>query len=384
MDAALRTLGGGTALALALTLVAGTSNALASGGPAGQSRGKKEAKEQVVLRPFRGGLEAARASAKERNVPLLLHVILEGEPQNDDYRDKILPHQELIDLSQRAVVIVSNNGQHDLHTIKETVEGEQVERQACTVYPWFENCHQHRECWDQIYAEWHDDDGDMRCPQTILLLPGGELSYRCNDGDPPPVGSVVIALKKAQKIAGPGLTEGELLHVKRALDRGRQMAAAQKWAEAWRSFQDVLAVATLGLQAEEAEAGSGAALAALNGEIEAARALLVPGKAAAGYARLVELAASTAGLPFEKELSAAIRKAEKQKDIEDEIERWKLEREAERLYAQACELLEQEQERKSEGLFRRLLRRKYAGTEAAKLTAERFPEWAAEEKAKGK
>jgi 23S rRNA maturation-related 3'-5' exoribonuclease YhaM len=79
-----------------------------------------------------------------------------------------------------------------------------------------------------------------------------------------------------------------------------------------------------------------------------------------------------------------VRKAERKREIKEEIETWKLEQSAERMWSQALALLADEQKRKAERLFRRLLRKKYAATPAGLRAAERFPEWAAEERASGK
>ena len=377
MASPLRILGGCLAIWCALC-------ALPMAAPLAPFEGAQRQKgKQPTLVPFRGDLDAARRSARERNVPMVFHVILEGEDQNDDYRRQVLPNKDLIALSQRALVIVSNNGQHDLRMVKEKVEGVTVERQVCSVYPMFENCHQHRATWDALYHEMKGEDGNLYCPQIRISMPDGSEVYRYAS-DPPPIGTVLAQLARAQKEAGPGLTAGELLHIKRALADGARCLDGELWPGAWRAHSAVLEVLSKGAFADEAREGAERALAGLDAEIEETRKLLVPGTAAAGYARLLELSADCVETPRARRLAELIRKAERDRTIKEEIDTWKLAQSAEKLWNDAVALLEDGQERKAERIFRRLLRKKYAATPASRRTAERFPEWAAEERASGK
>ncbi|MDP6764358.1 MAG: hypothetical protein QF860_15970 [Planctomycetota bacterium] len=377
MASPLRRLGG--VLAAWCALGGALAIALAPAGPGAAGRNG----EKPVLAPFRGDLDAARRSASERNVPLIYHVILEGEEQNDEYRDRILPHKELVALSERAVVIVSNNGQHKLKRVTEKVEGGTIERQVCSVYPMFENCHQHRAVWDALYHELKEDDGNLHCPQIRIFRPDGEELYSLAS-DPPAASTVLAQLKRAQREAGPGLTEGEHLRTKRALADGARCLSGKLWPQAWRAHAGVLEILEQGAFADEARAGAEAALAGLDAELAELGAQLVPGKAAAAYARLVVLTAECADTPRERAVADLVRKAERKREIKEEIETWKLEQSAERMWSQALALLADEQKRKAERLFRRLLRKKYAATPAGLRAAERFPEWAAEERASGK
>jgi hypothetical protein len=328
------------------------------------------------LEAWVGNLAGARREAAERNVVLLVHVILEDEPENDAYRDNLLPHQRILQLSRNAVVIVANNGQHRPETVRETIDGRTVERQRCSVYPMFANCAQHNEPWMDIYRLLQEETGELRCPQTLIELPGGEQAWRFNIADPPPATELIRALEKAQKDAGPGLSAEQLRDVKLAVSHGRAMQNARGWADAWKHWQAVLALADRGMFADEARAGQAACLEALAAETEAAQALLVPGSAAQGYAKLVELLEACAGLPNERELRRIVREAERRADVREEIQRYKIEQEAEEIWREALAQLDEGDERRAQRTIARLLRTaKYAETPAAKRAAERFPEW---------
>lgn len=328
------------------------------------------------LEAWKGDLAGARREAAERNVVLLVHIILEGEPQNDDYRNDLLPNARILQLSQNAVVIVANNGQHPPQTVREVVDGRPVERQRCSVYPMFDSCVQHTAIWMDVYREWQEETGELLCPQTVIELPGGEQAWRFNVADPPPAAELVRNLDQAQKAAGPGLSAEQLRSVKLAVSNGRAMQSARGWAQAWKHWQEVLALTARGVYADEARAGQEACLAALGAETEQAQALLVPGSAARGYAMLLELAEACAGLPNERDLRRILRDAERIPEVREEIARYKVEQEAEGIWREGLAQLEAGDERRAQRTIARLLRTpKYADTPAAKRAAERFPDW---------
>lgn len=345
---------------------------------------QKRAKAEPRLEPFLGSLTDAKRAAAERNVPLLIHGVLEGEPQNDEYRDHVLHDAGLIALCERAVVIVANNGEHELETVKETVDERTVERKVCSAYPWFERCDQHRLCWDPIYEEFHDADGDLRCPQTIVLDPAGAIAWHRDDGNAATAGDVTAELKAAQKAAGKGLTVSELAELKNELGQGRLATKDGDPARAWRAFSAANELLASGPYGEESKAGMASALAEMQKRLAAEVARLVPGTAGAAYRALVGLAKAFVDTPLEKDAGAAVRDAEKRKDVSEEVDAAKLEMEAEELWNEAQELEKAGEAKKAERVIRRLLRKRYASTEVAKALRAKYPEWAAEEDAKGK
>jgi len=335
---------------------------------------KRKRSAKAKLEPFIGSLEEAKKASREQNVPLLIHIILEGEPQNDDYRDDIVPNQELIGLSQKAVVIVTNNGDHGRRKITEKVDGERKSRTVCSVYPWFDECAQHREAWPDVYAEYLEESGEMLCPQTVLLLPDGKLSWRFNVADPPPVSQVIAELKRAQKKAGPGLSRDELLRVRTLKVNATRATDGKLWGDAWRAWHEMLAIVAVGLFADEAKAALPRLEKEMQKELEEVLVKLVPGQAAAAYAELEKLAKECAGSPVEDEVRKAMKRAEKDKAIKEEIAAWKLENEAEKLWTEADELLKKGKKREAEKLLKKLLRKKYAATKVAQRVREEFPD----------
>ena len=340
-----------------------------------QGRGKgKQKQRRSQLTPFIGTLEAARKASREQNVPLLIHIILEGEPQNDEYRDRILPNQDLIDRSVKAVVVVTNDGDHSLRKIKEEVDGEKVTREVCSVYPWSDHCGQHRQAWEEAYVTFRDDDGAMRCPQTVILLPDGKQAWRFNTADPPEVSQVTSELGKAQKLAGPGLSKDELSRVKLLVADARRSTDGKLLGDAWRGWSEILEIIPVGKFAEEAQQALPGVEAAMKQVYEETLTLLVPGKAAEGYAQLEHLASEWAASPMEGEVKKAMKRAEKDQELKDEIAAWKLEQEGEALWNEAMELLKKDDRRAAERLIRKLKLKKFEGTKIAARAHEEFPD----------
>lgn len=333
------------------------------------------------LQPFVGKYAEAKVGAKERNVPILIHIVIEGEAQNDEYREKILPEKELVAASVNVIVIVANNGTHAKKAIEETVDGQKKKREVCAVYG-FDSCSQHQRFWDDIYRDFKEETGEMYCPQTIVLSPEGKVATRINTHAVPPASEIVAAVKDAQQKAGPGLSQAELTEVKRLLIEGQALVTAKAWPDALRTWQKLLAITPKSTWADEAGKGVVVAQAGLSAEFERVSALLVPGQAAQGYKELTELDKQCTGLPIGKEIKARIAKAETSKELRDEIAAYKLAAEADALMREAQGLLDAKQDKKAERLVRRLFAKRYAATPAAAQARELWPEWAKEEDAK--
>lgn len=331
-----------------------------------------------VLAPWKGKLEDARAAAKERNVPIVVHVILEAEESNDQYREKILPDVELLKASVAALVLVANNGTHERKRVDVVVDGEKTTREVCAAYPMFDACAQHQAAWDEIYKEYHEDNGDLKCPQTIVLAPDGSDAGRINTSNVPEAGEISALIVAAVAKAGPGLTEDQLALVKKSLEEGRRLAADQKWVDAWRSWTAVLAITQKSTFAEEARREEPKAVAGMKAEFERLSALLVPGTAAKAYEELSKYAAAVVGTPLEREVAARLKKADGDKTIQPEIKAWRLSVEADALLREANGHIDNGDAKKAEKVVRKLLGPRFAGTPAQETARKLWPEIAAE------
>lgn len=375
-----------TVFALGLVLFAGASAFALQKPPKEKDKKeppKKEAVKAPESKPFLGTYEQAKTLAKERNVPLLVHIVLEGEQANDDYRNKVLPDKELLAASANAVVVVANNGTHAKKAVEETeADGTKTRKEVCALYG-TPTCGAHQRCWDDLYRELHEADGSMRCPQTLVIAPGGEVALRVNTGNPPAPDELIGALQEVVAKAGPGLSEAQLAEVKKLIEEGAALADARSWPDAQRAWTRLLAIAPKGPWAEHANAALPAVQKGLAAELERLAALLVPGKAAEGYRQLVAYQKACAGLAIEKEIAVRLKKAETDKATKDEIAAWKLEVEASAILSDAQKAADSGDERKAQRTVRKLFAKRFSATAAAETARKLWPEIAAEEDAKG-
>jgi hypothetical protein len=361
---------------LALQLLAPPVVLAPCGAAAPQGRGRRQRTPDVPLTPFVGELGAARAHAAERNAPLLVHLVLEGEEQNDAYRDTLLPDPELRAASAAAVVLVANNGDHEPATVFEEVEGRRVESQVCSKYPWFATCADHRLPWQSLYEALREENGDLGCPQTVLELPGGEVHWRKNDRNPPSKKELLVALEAAVKAAGPGLDEAQLATVRRLRAEARRSTEGRLLGAAWAEWTAVLAIARGGRHHEEGLAARAAVEEAMRAAVADAAGRLVPGEAAEAYGELHEAVRTWGDAPPAEEARKLMRRAEKDDAIEAEIEAWNREREATELLEAARAAAAEQSESGLRKALRKLFSKKYEGTRAQARGLEEFPEHA--------
>jgi hypothetical protein len=326
------------------------------------------------LSPHLGDLESAKKEARERNAPLLIHIILEGEEQNDEYRSGILPEKELVKLSKACVVIIGNNGDHPQTTITEKVDGESRKRTACSVYKMFQNCAQHRANWDPIYRNYQDDNGELGCPQTILHAPDGEIAWRHNIRNPPAVNEIIKAIKSAQKKFGKSLTPEELRSVKGHHVAATNAAKAEDWPKVWERCQEILDISELGVWAEGAKSSLADALKKMQDNLKLIEESFAPGQVAAAWRKFTAFEAATRKTSLVREVALLKKRIGKNKGLKEELAQIKAEMAAEVIEAEAEALMRKDEERKAMKLFKKILGKRYAATETAKRVRGRFPD----------
>jgi len=357
-----------------------------SGKPAGPPSSKpadkpapakgKEKAPPPQLRPFKGKLSEARTHAKERNAGLLIHIILEGEADNDKYRDTLLKDPELLAASEEAVVVISNNGTHPRASIEVEIDGKKQKQDVCSVYPMFESCAQHAQHFNELFLEYRDEAGDLRCPQTILIGPDGKEALRIATGHAPEVSEVLAGFELLRANFGPGLTEEQWVSIVKLCADARQAQLAQNWPAAARAWDKVFALSPKSEYAKEAKAGRETCEKGLRERFSALQAKLVPGSAAAAYRELQSFEKDCAGLAIAAEIRSRIAKAEAQKDIKEELALVRLEIEAEALLEQAQTCSDAGNAKELEKTLKKLFAKRLANTAAARKALSLWPEHA--------
>jgi hypothetical protein len=341
---------------------------------------KKPPMEAPSLVPHIGDLDSARALAKERNAPFLIHMVLDGESDNDSYRDNLLVDAELVKLSVQAVVVVANNGTHKKKSIEiksAEKDGKPTKKEVCEAYPMYDSCAKHQRNWNELYGLYKEDSGDLRCPQAILYLPDGKQHQRWHDGTVPAADDLRGALLEAIKLAGPGLTLEQLEAVKKLASDARAAESSDDVAT-WRAWSAVLAISARGKWADEAIAGRDAAFARIQARVKELQAQLAPGTVVAASRALRLLVKELAGTPLEKEILQSLKKAEAQKELKEELAKARLEEEADLLLKEAETAADLGDQKKAEKAARKLFAKRYRETGAARVGRERWPDLARE------
>jgi hypothetical protein len=330
--------------------------------------------------PFVGTLEDARKEAVARNVPLVICAVLAEEEASQRFANTVPNDPAIAAVLQRTVLLVANPGEHPTKKLEETVDGKPRARDVCSVF-FTPTCADHQKLFDPVYLA-YNENGDLRCPQVILVAPDGKVARRIAPGDVPKATDLADAVAVLVKKIGPGLTREELATVIAALANARKCADGGEEAEAWRACASVLAIAAETKYGEEARAGQARALEALASKRDGALAALAGPTPLDGWEALTALAAKCKGLPNEKELAKLIEKAESAPATRDVIAARKKSLAADTIWQEIGELQAKNQKKKAEAKIR-LLIRKYWDTDAGKRARKTYPEIAADEDKKG-
>ena len=335
----------------------------------------KDKSGAVALQLFAGSLKDARARAAERNVPIVAIALLEDEADNVASRDELLASLELAALSLHCVLFFSNNGQHKQREIVEVVEEKKRTRSVCSAFG-TATCREHQQHWDEIYNKFNQD-GELRCPQVLVLTPEAKLEDRVSPGMKPAVSAIAELVQRTQAKLGRGLDDAALAAIKEANSRATRAEAAGKWGSAWRAFAEVLVIAPDGSRAAAAKAGQVRAEAAFAKQRSEAGAKLGVGSGLDGYLSLEELARDWTGTEQAVEILRTLKRAEKEPALKEALANKRREDEAQLLWNEAESATLAQQPKEAERKLRTLLR-KYPGTAAYARAAKAHPEWVPE------
>jgi hypothetical protein len=346
------------------------SLALASAPPA--SAQKPEPAATVTW--YEGDLDAARKEASERNVPLLVFAIKEGEEESDRFRDATMTNKVLPKLADRAVLLVVNDGEHPPRTIQDKdADGNPRERRVCSLFG-TPSCDGHRRNWDRVYLEYGavgTTDGNWTLPEGFVLKPDGTLHERHNTGNPPSVDAIVASFERAAKDAGPGLSRAQLENVKNSLADAERALRSESWAEAWKSATAVLAITPSSRWAEQAKVQVATSLDAMKKKLDRVLPLLTPEHIQEGYPALAKLAKELAGTPIAKDIEAQAKRVEKDKELKESVAHIKLELEGEEMWREYERLQEAGEDAKARAVLKKLLAPRFEETTAGKRAREK-------------
>lgn len=337
-----------------------------------RKKGKQDPGPTRVV-PFAGTIAQAQRAALERNVPILLIAMVDGEPQNDEQRNMVLGSGDLLEARDRFLLVLCNNGSHDRVATEVAIdeEGEPIVQELCK-HVLTPTCKQHQEAMDEAFNTWHDN-GNFGCPHVLVLHPDGTVIKRHVTQDPIGIKTIMKSLAKATEELGPGLGIDELRQVRLGLDKGRIALKAKEFGEAHGHYGAVLAITGAPLYADPATQGQEDAVAGMEAYRDGAVASLEAGDVRAGWTRLRKLERDWSETEYAKGLKRLASAWKKDKRTKEAIAALEHEFEADDLLDEAQRLLDEDQRKRAESKLKIILR-KYEGTPAAELVKERFPE----------
>jgi hypothetical protein len=326
---------------------------------------------------FHGKLSEAQAEAKERNVPLVVCCVLEGEEASGRLQEALSEDKSFASLGTVAILLVANDGDHEQKEIRaKDANGKRIKKSVCSAFG-TDDCDAHKVHWDTVYKDYvMPDGGEWMLPDIYLIRPNGKLERRFlegsydDSGGGPPVSTVAREVETFKKVIGPGVRTEDLADLRREVTMAQAMAKAKLWADSWRAWSKVSGLAPSGPHAEAAKSGMELALKEMKLSLETQAKRLVPETLEDAYRRIRAMDFDDS--PIEREVGKVLGAARRNPKLKPRLAEIDLILEAEEL----LEGIEAALQAKNKGLAKRLLRKlaskKLSHTPAAELAKERY------------
>lgn len=199
---------------------------------------------------FQSDFDHAFAEAKERNVPILIALIQDGEKENERIVTETYRNRKFIDLSRGLVVLVGSRGLSTEHGYEE-VERDGRTRRICSKFGAV-TCTEHQAIEVAIFRE-YSNNGRVDTPLHILLHPVDHR--RLGDADDYVTTARLSKLvKKAQLEVGRGLTDDEYYEVIAELEAAKKAVEQEEYGVALEELGKIAALEAGGTLVEGAEA----------------------------------------------------------------------------------------------------------------------------------
>ncbi len=205
-----------------------------------------------------GEFDEAFRTAERRNVPLVLAIIQDGEEANERAVETVHKSPAFVKAARSAICLVANRS---LHASVKDAAG----RGVCSKHG-SNPCETHIRHEAKIVAEF--TDGTIQTPQHIFVTPSREVVERIFDI--PGEGEFLVALQKAIRKVGPGLTEEQFVALEKSLAEAAAAMAENRLGEAVKLLLRVKAEA--GRSALGREAAAHLAGAEARGQADIVRA----------------------------------------------------------------------------------------------------------------
>ncbi|MDP6938909.1 MAG: hypothetical protein QF848_08755 [Planctomycetota bacterium] len=326
---------------------------------------------------FHGKLSEAQAEAKERNVPLVVCCVLEGEEASVRLQEALSEDKVFAGLTAGAILLVANNGDHDQKEIRaRDADGKRIKKSVCSVFG-TDDCDAHKGHWDTVYKDYvMPDGGEWKLPDIYLIRPNGKLEKRFlggsyNDsGGAPSISAVAREVETFKKVIGPGVRPEDLPELRREATMAQAMTRAKLWADSWRAWANVSGLALGGPHAEAAKSGMELALKEMKLSLETQSKRLVPATLEDAYRRIRAMDFDDS--PIEREVGKVLRAARRDPQLKPRLAEIDLILEAEGLLKDIEEALQAKNKGLAKRLLRKLVSKELSHTPAAEQAKERY------------
>ncbi len=255
---------------------------------------------------WRGSWKEALEHARQRNVPLVIAVIQDGEEANERLADGVLVDKKFVAAMNEAVPIICSRENHGHIKIEKGVgEIEVCKRFGGTT------CDRHIDHEVEMFRHFFHGD-QVKTPQVMFCRP--DLHMLDNIIDVEPASNYVKMLEKTQKQIGPGLTAKLFDDSREMLTRGRNHLRMKEYRQAWDAVAELVAVGGKATAVRRAEEIHKSVEEVLNKKLEEAYARADRGELLAALIALDDLMTDFDGTPPEKKAKAAFDRLRKSKE----------------------------------------------------------------------
>ncbi len=162
---------------------------------------------------WRADFDEAFEIALERNVPVVLAIIQDGEAENERMVPECYENKSFIELSRMCVMLVGSRGTSSEHGVLE-VEVDGRTRRICNKFGSI-TCPEHQEVEMAIFRE-YSDNGSLDTPHHVIVHPEDRRVLGRHD-DHVERSMLMSSIRKAQREVGRGLTDEDYAEAKKNL-----------------------------------------------------------------------------------------------------------------------------------------------------------------------
>ena len=190
--------------------------------------------QPTQARWWRGKFADAFKQAELRNVPVLLVIIQDGEEANERVVEGVLSHKSFVALTEQTVPVICSRKDHD-------TKAQQIDGRTLHVCRKFGHvaCSTHRRQEAVMYTTFFAGK-QLVTPQVIVVLPDETVIDQVIDVAGP--ASYAMAVKKAVKKIGGGLSRRDFTKAEVALASAKTALANNQLGPAWKHAEQVVSI----------------------------------------------------------------------------------------------------------------------------------------------